>query len=70
MDWIQSIRLAVEYIEANLCEDITVSDIAKHACISPYYFQKGFSAVCGISVKEYIRKRRLALAAADLCSGK
>lgn len=66
MEWIESISRAIEYIEENITEEITMESIAKHACISPFYFQKGFTMLCGFSVGEYIRKRRLSLAGSDL----
>lgn len=66
MDWVKAIEESVEYIEANLCEDITVAEIAKAIALSPFYFQKGFSLLCGFSVSDYIRKRRLSLAGSEL----
>ncbi len=66
MGWIESITEAINYIEENLTEKITIDDIAKHAGISPFYFQKGFAMLCGFSVSEYIRKRRLSLAGNEL----
>ena len=68
MEWAQTISDAVEYIEDHITEDITINDIAKHVCISPFYFQKGFSLLCGLTVMEYIRSRRLALAGNELSS--
>lgn len=66
MEWAKAIRNAVEYMERNITEDITMYDVAKHVNISPFYFQKGFSILCGYSVTEYIRMRRLALAGEEL----
>lgn len=66
MGWIESIQEAIMYIEKNLTEELTIEDIAQHACISPFYFQKGFAMLCGFTVGEYIRKRRLSLAGNDL----
>lgn len=66
MTWIESITEAIAYIEKNLTEDLNIADIAKQACISPFYFQKGFSMLCGFTVGDYIRKRRLSLAGSDL----
>lgn len=68
MEWIESISKAVNYIEDNLLEDITPQDIARISFISPYYFQKGFSMLCGFSVADYIRQRRLALAGSEVVS--
>lgn len=69
MEWIDAIGEAVDYIEAHITEDITISDVADHVYISPYYFHKGFSMLCGYSLKEYIRNRRLSLAGVELISG-
>ena len=66
MGWIESISEAINYIEKNLTENLTIDNIARHACISPFYFQKGFAMLCGFTVSEYIRKRRLSLAGNDL----
>lgn len=66
MNWIESISKAIEYIEENITEDISLDDISKVSYISSFYFQKGFSMLCGYSVSEYIRKRRLSLAGNDL----
>ena len=69
MEWIKAISAAIEYIESNLTEDISAEEIAEHVNISPFYFQKGFSLLCGYTVSEYIRSRRLALAAGELSNG-
>lgn len=66
MNWVESISNAIEYIESNITEDLTIENIAKHAYVSPFYFQKGFAMLCGFTVGEYIRNRRLSLAANDL----
>lgn len=68
MNWSESISRAIEYIENNLTNDITIEDISNYAYISPFYFQKGFALLCGYSISEYIRNRRLTLAASDLLS--
>lgn len=69
MEWVKAISTAIEYIENNLTENISAEDIAKQVNISSFYFQKGFSLLCGYTVTEYIRNRRLALAAGELASG-
>ncbi len=66
MDWAEAIREAISYIEENITEDITMHDVANHVYISPFYFHKGFSILCGYSITEYIRNRRLALAGQEL----
>lgn len=69
MKWAESISEAVKYMEDNLTEDISAEDVARHVNISPFYFQKGFAMLCGYTVAEYIRCRRLALAAEELLTG-
>lgn len=61
MDWVESIHIAVQYIEDNLRGDLTVQKVAQQAALSPFYFQKGFSMLCGMTVGDYIRQRRLAV---------
>lgn len=68
MEWIEGIREAVSYIEDNIAEELTIESIAKQALVSPFYFQKGFAMLCGLTVGEYIRQRRLALAGSELVS--
>jgi len=59
---------AINYIEENITQELTIESIAKKALISPFYFQKGFAMLCGFTVSEYIRCRRLALAGSELAS--
>lgn len=66
MNWTEVIGEAISYIESHLTEEITLEKIAEHVCVSSFYFQKGFSFACGITVSEYIRNRRMALAGNDL----
>lgn len=68
MEWAKAIREAVRYIENHITEEITMYDVAAHVNISPFYFHKGFSILCGYSITEYIRNRRLALAGEELLS--
>lgn len=64
--WTEDIQNAIGYIEENLTEDIQVSDIAAKAYVSEFHFRRIFSVLCGFTVGEYIRNRRLALAAQEL----
>lgn len=68
MDWIKSISNAISYIENNLTNELTVEKVANEVLISTFYFQKGFSMLCGFTVSDYIRQRRLALAGSELIS--
>lgn len=62
MTWSESISAAIRYIEDHLAEPLSVEEIARAATLSPFYFQRGFAMLCGMSVGEYIRKRRLSQA--------
>ena len=70
MEWTTSLKKAIIFIEKNLDEEIDAYDVAENVHVSPYYFQKGFSLVTGYSIAEYIRNRRLYLAALELISGR
>ena len=66
MDWVESIHRAIQYIEAHLREDLSICAVAQQAALSPYYFQKGFTMLCGMTVGEYIRQRRLSAAGLEV----
>ena len=66
MEWTEAVREAVSFMESHITEEITMHDVAAHVNISPFYFHKGFSILCGYSITEYIRNRRLALAGEEL----
>lgn len=66
MNWIQSLSKAINYIEQHLTEDINADEIASHAYASSAHFQHIFHMVIGMTIGEYIRNRRLSLAAQDL----
>ena len=70
MDWIIGIQNAVDYIEEHLTEQINYEDIAAQSFSSSYHFQRIFSILCGFTVGEYIRNRRLSLAGKELASGR
>lgn len=65
----EGIGNALSYIEDNLAGELKTEDIAAQAYLSPFYFQKLFHVLCGITLGEYIRNRRLAYAAQELSSG-
>lgn len=69
MDTINCIQRAIDFIEDNICENLCAEVIASQAYMSSFYFQRIFSVVCGVSVGEYIRSRRLSLAGIEIrCS--
>ena len=66
MEWLKNLSNAIEYIEDNLDKEISYQEAARIACCSTYYFQRLFSYVAGISLSEYIRRRRMSQAAFEL----
>lgn len=66
MEWIKQLQRAVDYIEAHLLEGINYEDAAKSVYMSSYSFHRTFSLMAGMTANEYIRKRRLSLAAREL----
>lgn len=66
MSWIKDIDKTIQYIEEHMTDDLRIEDIACQINLSPWYFQKGFSIICGLTVSEYIKNRRLSLAGRDL----
>lgn len=69
MEWIERLNEAMAYIEAHIQDEIRLEEAAKIACTSSYNFQRVFSYMTGIPVSEYIRRRRMTLAAEDLRLG-
>ncbi|WP_206459130.1 AraC family transcriptional regulator [Anaerovorax sp. IOR16] len=69
MEWIERLNGAVSYIEEHLTDHIDYDQAAKIACCSVYHFQRMFSYIADVSLSEYIRRRRMTMAAVDLQSG-
>ena len=68
MDWITGIQNAIDYIEEHLTEEMDYDIVAKQSFSSTYHFQRLFSILCGFTVGEYIRNRRLTLAGSELAT--
>ncbi len=66
MEWMVLIKKTIQHIEEHITEDISVDDLAEQIGISPFFLQKGFAMLCGYSISEYIRNRRLTLAGKEL----
>lgn len=66
MDWISGMQNAINYIEAHLTDAIDYDKVAAQSFSSSYHFQRVFSILCGFTIGEYIRSRRLSLAGAEL----
>lgn len=66
MNWIQCLSKAIQYIEEHLTDEINIDDLSSVAYTSSSHFQLIFHMVMGLTVGEYIRNRRLSLAAQEL----
>ncbi len=66
MDWVKQLNEAIHYIEENLTTEISYETISKIAGCSVYNFQRMFSYIADKPLSEYIRNRRLTMAAFDL----
>ncbi|MFC5406570.1 AraC family transcriptional regulator [Cohnella soli] len=66
MDWLDRMNSAMEYVETHLTEIIDFEQVARKAFCSTYHFQRMFSFITNVPLSEYIRRRRLTLAALEL----
>lgn len=69
MEWIERLNQAVDYLEEHLTDEICYEKAAEIACCSTYHFQRMFSYIAGVSLSEYIRRRRMTAAAFELQQG-
>lgn len=65
MEWIRQLQHAVSFMEEHLLEDISYKDVAASVYMSGYSFHRTFSLMAGMTANEYIRNRRLSLAAQE-----
>jgi AraC family transcriptional regulator len=66
MDVLKRMNAALDYIEEGLREEVDMDKIARIVCCSANHFQRLFSFMTGISLTEYIRRRRLTAAGLEL----
>lgn len=66
MEWLTKLGKAINYIEFNLDKDISYEEASKIAGCSLYCFQRIFSYIAGISLSEYVRRRKMTQAAFEL----
>lgn len=69
MEWIERLNQSMNYIEEHLSDEIDYEQLGRIACCSAYHFQRMFTYMAGITLSEYIRRRKMSLAAVDLQSG-
>ncbi len=69
MDWIERMNGTLDEIEKRLTGTVDTAELARLACLSPFYFQRVFACMTDTTVGEYVRRRRMSLAAAELQAG-
>lgn len=69
MEWIERLNHAIDYIEEHLTKEIEYEQLGRIACCSAYHFQRMFTYMAGVPLSEYIRRRKMSLAAVDLQGG-
>ncbi|RYZ66865.1 MAG: helix-turn-helix domain-containing protein [Proteobacteria bacterium] len=70
MDYLHHVRRGIDYIEARLDSDIDLADVARHAGMSQWHFQRIFKALTNETLKTYVRSRRFANALDKLAHGR
>jgi AraC family transcriptional regulator len=69
MEWIERLNKSIVYLEEHITEEIDYEQAAKIACCSSYHFQRMFAYLANVPLSEYIRRRKMSLAAVDLRNG-
>ena len=69
MDYVKNFQKAIDYIEDNIKEGIDYREVAKRVYLSEFHFQKLFLVLTGYTLGDYIRRRKLSLAADELRGG-
>ncbi|MFM9370127.1 GyrI-like domain-containing protein [Streptomyces sp. Da 82-17] len=67
---LERLNQAMEHIEAHLDETVDVAELARIAATSEYHLRRMFSALAGMPLSEYVRRRRLTLAGAEVLAGR
>ena len=70
MEWVHRLNESMHYIEEHLTDEMDYEQLGRIACCSTYHYQRMFTYMAGITLAEYIRRRKMSLAAVDLQSGK
>ncbi|WP_027631496.1 AraC family transcriptional regulator [Clostridium hydrogeniformans] len=69
MEYINLIQKTIDYVDANIHDNLSVDDLAKIAGFSTYHYYKIFSSFVNLSVMDYVTKRKLQFALHDLAKG-
>lgn len=66
---LERLNQALDHLERHLDQPVEVAELARIACVSEHHFRRLFSALAGIPLSEYVRRRRLTVAGADVLAG-
>ena len=66
MGWVESLQRAIDFMEEHLLEDVLIEEIAREGNASVFHFQRTFAILTDMSVADYLRQRRLTLAAKEI----
>ncbi|MGC5032172.1 AraC family transcriptional regulator [Micromonospora sp. DT229] len=66
---LERLNQALDHLEQRLDQPVEIADLARIAVTSEYHFRRLFSALAGIPLSEYVRRRRLTMAAAEVVAG-
>lgn len=69
MEWVERLNQSIVYIEEHLTSEIDYERLGQIACCSAYHYQRMFHYMAGVTLAEYIRRRKMSLAAVDLQGG-
>lgn len=69
MEWVDGLNQTIAYMEDHLTDEIDYGALAKIACCSVYHYQRMFACMAGVTLSEYVRRRRMSRAAVDLQAG-
>lgn len=66
MEWLEKMNAAINYLESHITEEIDYEKLGRLAGCSAYHFQRMFTYIAGVTLSEYIRRRKMTLAAVEL----
>lgn len=69
MEWVERLNQSIDYMEEHLTDEISYERLGQIACCSAYHYQRMFTYMAGVTLAEYIRRRKMSLAAVDLRDG-
>lgn len=69
MEWIKQLNETIMYIEHHLLDEIDYEKLGRIAGCSSFHYQRMFAYMVGVPLAEYIRRRRMTLAAVDIQNG-